>query len=94
MKYLKTIFFICAISILASCGSLKPDKNGLVGDVRRYGGGQYYVDGIGFQMHSVQEQALHQCMVDGNKQVQIISSSFVNGTLGGDVYPALIFKCI
>jgi hypothetical protein len=94
MNYLKIFFFVCSLSVLASCTSISPDKNGLVGDVRRYGAGQYYVNGLGFSIYTVHEQALHQCMADGNRQVQIINSSFVTGSLSGDVKPALIFKCV
>jgi hypothetical protein len=93
MKYFKTLLFVFALSTLASCAtSTEPDKYGLVGYVKRYGGGQYYVDGIlGFS--SPQVQALNQCRADGNKQVQIINSSFVQGA-SGNIYPALIFKCV
>jgi hypothetical protein len=93
MKYLKTVFTLCAISVLASCASsTQPNQYGLVGYVQRYGGGQYYVDGIqGFDSPHI--QALNQCRVDGNKQLQVISNSFTQG-FSGTNYPALVFKCI
>lgn len=91
MRYLKILLSICAVFSVAGCVTGKPDTSGLVGDVRRFGGGQYYVDGIG-SFTSPQVQALMQCRVDGNKQLQVVSNSFATG-FSGTVYPALIFRC-
>lgn len=91
MKYFKILFSVITILFVTGCAIRTPNANGLIGDVRKYGGGQYYVDGMG-SFTSPQEQALMQCRVDGNKQLQIVSSSFATG-FSGTVYPALVFQC-
>jgi hypothetical protein len=91
-SFIKITMLLIATTLFG-CASSQPNRYGLVGDVRSYGGGQYYVDGIG-SFTSPQVQALNQCRADGNKQLQIISSSFAKGAFSGESYPALIFKCI
>ena len=93
MRFIALHFGVVFALLLVGCASSEPDRYGLVGDVKRYGGGQYYVDGVG-SYTSPHVQALNQCRADGNKQLQIISNTFAKGALSGEIYPALIFKCV
>ena len=86
LGYLACLF---AAAALTSCASLRDPT--LASGVTREGAGFYSSSEMGF--NDPMRSAIAQCKLDGDKKLEIVTSTSEKGMASGKDYAKLIFKC-
>ena len=75
--------------VLAGCATTRDPT--LVSGVDREGDGIYSSSEMGY--NNPTKSAIHQCQLDGNKRLSILTSTTVRGMVSGKNYAKLVFRC-
>lgn len=89
---MKKFYSLLVLLTLTSCATTSDPS--LASGVKRQGGGIYSISelNLSFTFDTLISQATKQCRLDGNKRLNIMTSTYETG-FSGTRYPMLVFRC-